>query len=881
MWDLRALAAAAAAILILSASAAPPEPARGSPPLSPVPDGGAPGGGPTRASRGLVPIRVRNWLDFDRVDEPVTSGIALPAGAASDEGEMRLLDGSMSEVPAQFRVLARWPDGSVRWVLADFQCSVGAGSEVTYYLELGRAPSGFDSPLRVEDRGDRLWVHTGPLSFGISRGGFPLLGPFYMDLDGDGSPETLVSEGGDFEVTGIDGDRFLAGPGVEEVGVEEAGGLRLSVVVRGTHAGPTGRLLNYTLRINAYARKSYLRIYYTEGNDLPCLNDGSGQPDCLKLGSPNGIRFEDLSLELNLTSAGGEPTFSIPVEGGGTISGPLRGSALVYQDSSGGREWDRWPGVAFRGYEVVVDGRRLGGGSRAEGWADLSLRDFGLTVGERYFWENFPGAIELTGDGTVRLGLMPGHFSLPFEHRAGERKTHEIFLYFHGGPFDGSDAEVARALSDPLQARGPADLYLRFGLYERWFPADPSNPRLLDYELNNLAAVAGSSGPYAANLFDARERADFYGWMNFGDVPILDEDGGTGQMNLQYDFEYGMLVQSLRLLGVDDQNSRRWWLLGEQAARHTADLDVLHVHRGDPSQPSSYWIRWCWGGMFWHTPHGEDGLDRPHRGASPSLEFQFVRGLFLYYYLSGYRPAWDAAIEVSENTYWRVVNGPGEPGYSGTEGDEARAPANALRILLAAYQATWDGRFLEAARRVVRESDFRRRWYRRGPSPDRAGRSVAPWQQAMLMVSLGEYLDLIREVGGEVDGEARSSLLGYADWMLRYAYHPSGDDAFSGPHFVYRWWGDGRVSDWSPGGGANAWMLVISDAFAYAWRYSGNLTYLRVAAQQFRDGSRWFWYEGNPVGEFATGKQHAILSTSGFMFGRMVASTPAPGARGR
>lgn len=155
---------------------------------------------------------------------------------------------------------------------------------------------------------------------------------------------------------------------------------------------------------------------------------------------------------------------------------------------------------------------------------------------------------------------------------------------------------TARLLLSPLHARAPAEWYMRSGVFDHLEPYDPETFKF--YEVNNLAAVNGSGGHYADNLFDARERVDFYGWMHFGDVRVVDEDGGTGQMNLQYDFGYGMLVQSLRLAGRDDLNSYRWWVLAEQALRHEADIDVLHVHGGDPEQPSSYWIMWCWGGMF-------------------------------------------------------------------------------------------------------------------------------------------------------------------------------------------------------------------------------------------------------------------------------------------
>ncbi|HDD33603.1 MAG TPA: hypothetical protein ENG30_00470, partial [Thermofilaceae archaeon] len=464
---------------------------------------------------------------------------------------------------------------------------------------------------------------------------------------------------------------------------------------------------------------------------------------------------------------------------------------------------------------------------------------------------------------------MPKYFSGGFQHRAGEHKTNELVVFFHSPRENASS--IVRELLNPVYVRAPAEWYFDSGVLDYWRPYNYAMFRF--YEENNLAAVAeGASGPYGTSLFDVREKVDFYGWMHFGDVRIVDENGGTGQMNLQYDFGFGMIVQSLRLAGYDAVNSYRWWLLGEQAIRHQADIDILHVHWGDSSQPSSYWIRWCWGGMFPHTPHGNPGLLNPHRGASPNLEFQWNRGLLLYYYLTGYEKAWEAAMEVSENTYWRVVNGPGEPGYSGVSGDEARAAANALDILINAYMATLDDKYLRAAAIVVEQSHFETRWYRYGPASGYSSRTIAPWQVAMLMVSLGRYLDLVKLVEGRVDSRALSSLIGYADWMLKYCYHSRGDRASRHPHFIYRWRGDGIQLDWSPGAGANAWQVKIADAYAYAWLYTGNFTYLRIVVEQFAIGSKYFWYEGNPVGTFATGKNHAILATSGNIAMRVIAT---------
>src|SRR3990172_2966661 len=66
-------------------------------------------------------LRVEEPAGAARQAWPVTSGIPFAEGELKDPQAVALSDDSGGRAPLQTEVLARWPDGSIRWLLADFQ----------------------------------------------------------------------------------------------------------------------------------------------------------------------------------------------------------------------------------------------------------------------------------------------------------------------------------------------------------------------------------------------------------------------------------------------------------------------------------------------------------------------------------------------------------------------------------------------------------------------------------------------------------------------------------------------------------------------------------------------------------------------------------------
>src|SRR5439155_7675742 len=106
--------------------------------------------------------------------EPVTCGIPWPKGMLHDPNYLVLRDEKGESIPLQTRILDRWPDRSVRWLLLDWQATVNGDArywlEVSSYREQGAATD--NGGIRIEKTGDRIIIDTGPAEFRLTAGRF-------------------------------------------------------------------------------------------------------------------------------------------------------------------------------------------------------------------------------------------------------------------------------------------------------------------------------------------------------------------------------------------------------------------------------------------------------------------------------------------------------------------------------------------------------------------------------------------------------------------------------------------------------------------------------------------------------------------------------------
>ena len=638
-----------------------------------------------------VDLAVRETAGVDRTSAPVTTGVAFAKGALKDVAGLGVVDAGGTALPCQFRRISSWPDASVRWALMDTQVSVKANRSVALKVVQGARPKP-KSPVQITDNADALSVSTGALAFTVSKTKFNVFQSLSVngkELIGKDSPGLVLYPGQ---------GRVVANGAPKEIRVEEAGPMRAVVLVRGAYPGVHKGLLRYTVRLTAYAGKPYvtLRVWLE--------NEGS-----YGYATPaEWYKFDGQAVELDL-GLGDVTKLSVdgtPVD--------LTAPKFRVAQHNRARSWD-----SFK-YTVSVDGKEVKNGARAGGLVSLAGGAGTLTLGVRYFWENFPKAIELDGQ-RLKIWLWPTDGDWPpVRGRWGNRgggdfrqyrqagvyhipgcvhKGHEILL-----DFGGRDPEASEAtLRSPLMALATAAYYARTEAAPGWFaPAgfktgdaayDAAVANWSKQALNGVDRKAGSS-IWEARKGKAGPIRNWYGWMNFGD-----NGWGGGFSSLHYDWTWIMLLNTLR------QGDRAFLDLGVTMARHLIEVDHLWSTRNHPMLQKMARYEFA-------NPYTHGGLAGGYCKPNPS--HNWISGIILYYMLTGDPIARECALSSDVGLEKRIVSGyRKQPSSAG----QMRGSGWAILCYCSLYDLTGDRKYLDKAL-VLFRNNLALKWKEKGPYMD-------------------------------------------------------------------------------------------------------------------------------------------------------------------
>ena len=701
-----------------------------------------------------------------RVGEPVTWGLPFPRGLLDSAHDLVLADADGRCMPVQTRLLDRWSDGSVRWVLIDSQ--VGWSGSPSYcwltkpttasQSELGILPP----RLSIIEQSGAVMIDTGAAQFRCDAAG-PF--PFKRVTNAHGADLIDGSLSG-LRVRHADGDCYTLA--IDGIDIEERGPVRAAIRWRGrlTRGSARGRLV-LDARAEFFAGLPAVRMRLTIRNPQPAKHPAN----FWELGDPGSVLLREATLNLSLVGSG-----PVSVDCSVDPGSPLVHSTSpfeLYQESSGGEHWNsrthvnrdgRVP-MGMRGYRLCA-GEVRETGLRATPIVSVARGQSVLTVAVPHFWQNFPRSVDVR-EATLAIGLWPRQFPDVHELQGGEQKTHECAFAFGRDPVSDIPLEWCR---DPSLVHADPSWYCDSGVVPH-LVAENADPSVAYRDLVQ-AAVDGD------NTFVAkRERIDEYGWRHFGDIyadheAVLRQDDLplVSHYNNQYDAIAGFAVQFFRSCDV------RWWRQMVELAAHVIDIDLYHA--ADDKVAYS-------GGAFWHTSHYVDAGRSTHRsyprapgvnGGGPSCEHNYTAGLVLHHFLTGSDQSraaviqladWVVQIEDGNRTRFRWLDR-GDTGLASATRDLAyhgpgRGAAYSISALLDGYRLTGRDGYREKAEQLIRRCIH--------PGDDVAGRRLLNaeerWSYTIFLQALGRYLDDSAERGtrGLMYAWARDSLLLYARWM--------------------------------------------------------------------------------------------------------------------
>ncbi len=591
-------------------------------------------------------LTVRNSSSADRRGSPVRSGVPFPQGVLGSSWAMRLRDSSGSKIPLQTRTLGRWPDGTVKWALVDFQADVPPSSEAVYTLEYGKSVSRgtFETPLRVMEDADGVTVDTGLLRIKWDRSEF---GPLSEITRGG---ERYI-DGSEVVVTGTDGQEHRSSNAEADLlEIEESGPLHCIVRVEGNHASEDGAsLLRSVFRVHAYAYAGYVRIDHTFVND---------------------------NLETSFTDIGSMYMKIRTAEG--TVE--AKEIAQTHDDRS------------------VVNG--LVGDERLRGY----VRGGEVEVEVEDFWQQYPKSLRADADG-IEIGLCPSIGE--DDYRVGGQEEYKLYFYLKDGVYrfrEGISKTHTIYVGEGLENGAPS---LVAQASEEWNCASGAfgeitsgvNGGSLEYEERIEQLFAEYRESHDAN----RE----YGMLNFGDWAF---DNYKDWGNSEYDTGYVFFTQWARSgnMRYFDEACRAVLHHRDVDTCHDSvdDFKVGGVYRhrvghtGD-FHPGGYGLadRAISTGEFPPTNLWVDLVDsRELRailiwGGEFTISHTWIDGFLLHYFLTGDPRSFQTAEMVADR-----YDGHYARNYEFTNG---RNNGWHLILTMAMYNATGDRFYLNAAHIIV------------------------------------------------------------------------------------------------------------------------------------------------------------------------------------
>ncbi|WP_390302070.1 exo-rhamnogalacturonan lyase family protein [Gracilimonas halophila] len=658
-----------------------------------------------------IPIEVKNNIP----GSPQVFGIPVPKGELFSPDHVRMLDSRGNEIPSQITKVSTWEpaDNSIKWMWVFFFTD----EETDYTVEYGpevRNSMDYDQILTVKNNQrvtGEVTVNTGPLRFEVNKGegggffnapaGSGFLDKVELDIDGDGFTETdVIAEGKEgrssfldiIDGMGLDRSKAVVTRTVKELG---SGPLHAIIRVEGKYqySREDNNSAPFITRIHTYAGKSYIKVQHTfvytgipDNHSVPSgeyeaiatqngivIDEGELSEDEGFIEPNDQIAATGLSLKYNMSDNKTVTTSYYDGKWWDTgnsqfVQSSLSNEASVLQT---GPNPSQIPPLANSSPEqrlqnvfnatIKIDDQTNISAERAAGWVDLSDDKWGVMVGFKSFFEEYPKEIkveEAEEDITAYIwtpSVEPQSFArkdldndsgMIANFAQGLAKTTEMVFYFHKKSTSADVEKTAKMFLDGSVTHADPDWYAKseaFGKLAAQKEKFASYERGLDYKFQWMK-------------FN-QEWEPWYGMLNYGD-----------NLTYYYGNEWGQWTNN------EPGNDYMWWLqfirtgnpmyyrTAQAASMHTMDVDNIHwpkdpVYIGDTNESIHYF-------QNLEEPEGSPyvGMGRRHADQHYSSLLSahvWVPGWVTSYYLDANHRGLEVAMQTGDYYVKRVFGGHG------------------------------------------------------------------------------------------------------------------------------------------------------------------------------------------------------------------------------
>lgn len=600
-----------------------------------------------------IRLEIEEPSGVDRFNWPVSRGVPFSQGELTDVKHIILRGPDKERIPIQVKPLVFWKDGSIKWVLVQFQTTLLAQTKQAITLHIDPSATDLFPPNRVSiTKEDTIYtIDTGPAKFQIDlSSGFSIVDQAYLDQQpqlGELSRKGVI-------ITDQKGVQFSSSQGlITEVKVEEDGPLSAVLFLRGDHRNSAGeKLFKYEARLTAHAGHPWLEFEYS------FINDADEEYTKLRQ-----IGFEIAPLLK------------------GTETGLVGAFDRLYEDTSPFSVYQEIPNRNFfyKGMKIYdqfdrhVDYEHPGEMLRkvAHGWMDISNPGNGISVLIKRADMMAPKAIKFTGR-SMEVLLWPEKAGL-LEFHQGMARTHRVVLSLHKGT--GQEAGVNKlntALDCDVVVSIP-EWIIESKVFGDVFPYFPTKYPEINIRMRDQFNY------FYTNNFGK-------GFFDYGDS-LQNEIGDRSRYlaNNENDLPQVMALMFART------GEREYYEVLEACAWHMMDIDFVHHSTCTPSELGGVRI------------HGNNHVQKNCEGMpihTIATSHMWTEGLLSYYCLSGHPAALEKAIRIGDCLLNLMAAGWAVPPYE-VAWHGIRDSAWPLIAFAALYDATSEKKWLDACEKLA------------------------------------------------------------------------------------------------------------------------------------------------------------------------------------